>query len=123
MPAQPDTSTLPAPGGVDPGLATDLYRQMARIRATELRLQQYVAEHGFGGFWHPGLGQEGVQAGAVAALRREDYLFYAHRGLGYALAKGMRLEVLLGRPARRAYRAAPAGRVAARFTSSIPTSA
>ena len=74
----------------------DLYAMVSRIRATELRIQQYITEHGFGGFWHPGLGQEGVQAGAVAALRRDDYLFYAHRGLGYALAKGMPLESLLG---------------------------
>ncbi len=66
------------------------------IRATELRLQQHIAEHGFGGFWHPGIGQEGLQAGAVAALREDDQLFYAHRGLGYALAKGMDLAELLG---------------------------
>jgi pyruvate dehydrogenase E1 component alpha subunit len=69
---------------------------VARIRATELRLQHHITDHGFGGFWHPGLGQEGLQAGAVAALRRDDYLFYAHRGLGYALAKGMSLSALLG---------------------------
>jgi pyruvate dehydrogenase E1 component alpha subunit len=74
----------------------DLYREVTRIRALELLLNRYVKEHGFGGFWHPGLGQEAVQAGAVMALRREDYLFYAHRGLGYALVKGMAPEVLLG---------------------------
>jgi acetoin:2,6-dichlorophenolindophenol oxidoreductase subunit alpha len=77
-------------------LATSLYRTVAVIRATELRLQQHIAEHGFGGFWHPGIGQEGLQAGAVAALREDDQLFYAHRGLGYALAKGMELAELLG---------------------------
>ncbi|MCW2958281.1 MAG: thiamine pyrophosphate-dependent dehydrogenase component subunit alpha [Solirubrobacterales bacterium] len=80
----------------DVELATDLYRTVAVIRAAELRLQTHIAEHGFGGFWHPGLGQEGLQAGAVAALRRDDQLFYAHRGLGYALAKGMPLTALLG---------------------------
>jgi TPP-dependent pyruvate/acetoin dehydrogenase alpha subunit len=78
------------------GLAAALYETVARIRAAELLLQRFVAEHGFGGFWHPGLGQEGVQAGAVAALRREDKLFYAHRGLGYAVAKGMSLESIFG---------------------------
>lgn len=80
----------------DVELATSIYRTVAVIRATELRLQTHIAEHGFGGFWHPGLGQEGLQAGAVAALRRDDQLFYAHRGLGYALAKGMSLSSLLG---------------------------
>ena len=74
----------------------DMYYNVARMRATELRLQEHIAEHGFGGFWHSGLGQEGLQAGAVAALRLDDYLFYAHRGLGYALAKGMPLATLLG---------------------------
>ncbi|HEX3238543.1 MAG TPA: thiamine pyrophosphate-dependent dehydrogenase E1 component subunit alpha [Solirubrobacterales bacterium] len=73
----------------------DLYREVARIRALELLLNRYINEHGFGGFWHPGLGQEGIQAGAVSALREDDYLFYAHRGLGYALAKGMSPVTLL----------------------------
>jgi pyruvate dehydrogenase E1 component alpha subunit len=73
----------------------DLYREVTRIRALELLLHRYIEAHGFGGFWHPGLGQEGLQAGAVAALREDDYLFYAHRGLGYALAKGMSPVTLL----------------------------
>ncbi|HWE11819.1 MAG TPA: thiamine pyrophosphate-dependent dehydrogenase E1 component subunit alpha [Solirubrobacteraceae bacterium] len=77
-------------------LASRIYQTVAIIRAAELRLQHHIAEHGFGGFWHPGLGQEGLQAGAVAALRADDQLFYAHRGLGYALAKGMPLEALVG---------------------------
>ena len=73
----------------------DLYREVARIRALELLLHRHIEAHGFGGFWHPGLGQEGIQAGAVSALRSDDYLFYAHRGLGYALAKGMSPVTLL----------------------------
>jgi TPP-dependent pyruvate/acetoin dehydrogenase alpha subunit len=73
----------------------DLYRTVARIRALELLLNRHIEQHGFGGFWHPGLGQEGIQAGAVSALREDDYLFYAHRGLGYALAKGMSPVTLL----------------------------
>jgi pyruvate dehydrogenase E1 component alpha subunit len=80
----------------DAELATGIYATVALIRATELRLRTHIEEHGFGGFWHPGIGQEGLQAGAVAALREDDQLFYAHRGLGYALAKGMPLEALLG---------------------------
>jgi pyruvate dehydrogenase E1 component alpha subunit len=76
--------------------AVELYAMVARIRASELRIQHYITDNGFGGFWHPGLGQEGVQAGAVAALRPDDYMFLAHRGLGYALAKGMSMESLFG---------------------------
>ena len=80
---------------MDKDVALELYRQVTRIRALELLLNRHISEHGFGGFWHPGLGQEGVQAGAVSALRDDDYLFYAHRGLGYALAKGMSPVTLL----------------------------
>jgi TPP-dependent pyruvate/acetoin dehydrogenase alpha subunit len=83
-------------GGTGETEVLDLYRDVSRIRALELLLNGYIKEHGFGGFWHPGLGQEAVQAGAVSALRRDDYLFYAHRGLGYALTKGMPAATLLG---------------------------
>jgi TPP-dependent pyruvate/acetoin dehydrogenase alpha subunit len=82
-------------------LGFELYRDVTRARAAELFLQRHIEAHGFGGFWHPGIGQEGLQIGAVHALRRQDYLFQAHRGLGYALAKGLSLEKifadLLGR--------------------------
>ena len=92
---RPDVGDQKVLGPAPDVSATELYAMVARIRATELRLQQYIADHGFGGFWHPGLGQEGIQAGAVATLRPDDYLYYAHRGLGYGLAKGMKLETLL----------------------------
>jgi pyruvate dehydrogenase E1 component alpha subunit len=88
---------IPTQPTATPGPATeDLYALCARIRAIELVLQRHITEHGFGGFWHPGIGQEATQAGAVHTLRDDDYLFYAHRGLGYALAKGMPAEALLG---------------------------
>lgn len=74
----------------------DLYRTVVTIRFAELRIRDHVEAEGFGGFWHPGIGQEGVQAGAVAAMRPDDYLYYAHRGLGYAIAKGMELTALFG---------------------------
>lgn len=74
----------------------DIYRTVVTIRFAELRIRQHVETEGFGGFWHPGIGQEGLQAGAIAAMRPDDYLYYAHRGLGYAYAKGMDLEPLFG---------------------------
>ena len=84
------------PGGLDPERLPALYRTIATIRAAELRLRRHIDEVGFGGFWHPGIGQEGLQAAAVAALAPDDYLFYAHRGLGYPYAKGMKLEEIFG---------------------------
>lgn len=73
-----------------------MYRIMAVIRELELRVRSHIERHGFGGFWHSGLGQEATQVGAVSALRSDDYLFYAHRGLGYAVAKGMDLHEIVG---------------------------
>ncbi len=74
----------------------EIYRTVVTIRFAELRIREHVEKQGFGGFWHPGIGQEGLQAGAIAAMRPEDYLYYAHRGLGYAYAKGMDLLALFG---------------------------
>ena len=74
----------------------EIYRMVVTIRFAELRIREHVETEGFGGFWHPGIGQEGLQVGAVAAMRPEDYLYYAHRGLGYAIAKGMDLVPLFG---------------------------
>jgi TPP-dependent pyruvate/acetoin dehydrogenase alpha subunit len=45
-------------------------------------------------FFHAGRGQEGAQVGAISALSAQDYLFYAHRGCGYMVARGMPLDVL-----------------------------
>jgi pyruvate dehydrogenase E1 component alpha subunit len=84
------------PDGLDNERLRELYLNVATIRAAELRLRRQIEQHGFTGFWHPGIGQEGLQAGAVMAMRPQDNLFYAHRGLGYALAKGMPLNVLFG---------------------------
>jgi pyruvate dehydrogenase E1 component alpha subunit len=81
---------------VDRDVLIDLYRTVAKIRAAEILLQDYVTNHGFPGFWHPGLGQEGLQAGATHALRKDDYMFQAHRGLGYALGKGLPLSEIFG---------------------------
>lgn len=77
-------------------LQQEIYRKVVTIRFAELRIRSHVEKEGFGGFWHPGIGQEGLQAGAVAAMRPDDYLYYAHRGLGYAFAKGMDLVALFG---------------------------
>lgn len=77
-------------------LLVDIYRTVVTIRFAELRIRDHVESKGFGGFWHPGIGQEGVQVGAVEAMHPSDYLYYAHRGLGYAYAKGMDLATLFG---------------------------
>jgi acetoin:2,6-dichlorophenolindophenol oxidoreductase subunit alpha len=73
-----------------------IYRKVVTVRFAELRIRAHVESEGFGGFWHPGIGQEGLQVGAIEAMGESDYLYYAHRGLGYAYAKGMDLTALFG---------------------------
>lgn len=88
--------TAALPDGMDRAGLARLYRRVAAVRAAELRLRRHIDEVGFGGFWHPGIGQEGLQCGAVAAMEARDNLFYAHRGLGYPYAKGMTFDQLFG---------------------------
>lgn len=74
---------------VAPDVQRKIYETMVRIVAFENQLLQLFEQGKISGFYHAGRGQEGVQAGAVAALRNDDYLLYAHRGVGYLIAKGV----------------------------------
>lgn len=71
-----------------------LYESIRRCASWEQRLLDMHAEGRISGFYHAGRGQEGAQAGAIAALAPQDYLLYAHRGCGYMVARGMPLDVL-----------------------------
>lgn len=84
------------PESFDPRLAVDIFTVMARARAIEDAVQIHIRDHGFAGFWHPGKGQEGAVAGAVAAMRDDDYLFYQGRGATWPLAKGMAMGPIIG---------------------------
>ncbi|MFD2469042.1 thiamine pyrophosphate-dependent dehydrogenase E1 component subunit alpha [Amycolatopsis silviterrae] len=77
-------------------LAVTLFTTMARARALEDALAMHIRDHGFAGYWHPGKGQEAAAAGASAALRTDDYLFYQGRGATWPLAKGMGLAPIIG---------------------------
>ncbi|MGW3472423.1 thiamine pyrophosphate-dependent dehydrogenase E1 component subunit alpha [Saccharopolyspora sp. NPDC000995] len=77
-------------------LVVSLFTVIARARAVEDALAVHIRDHGFAGYWHPGKGQEGAAAGAAAALRRDDYLFYQGRGATWPLAKGMALGPIIG---------------------------
>jgi acetoin:2,6-dichlorophenolindophenol oxidoreductase subunit alpha len=73
-----------------------LYRETARGRALEDVVNRLAQERSFRGFFHPGRGQEGLQAAVCTALNTDDYLLYAHRGLTYLTAKGMDPVSILG---------------------------
>jgi pyruvate dehydrogenase E1 component alpha subunit len=74
----------------------DIYREMVRGYAIERCVLELVQSREFRGFYHPGHGQEGVQAAACRALRSDDWITYAHRGLTYLTAKGMDPAQILG---------------------------
>ncbi|GAA5611277.1 pyruvate dehydrogenase (acetyl-transferring) E1 component subunit alpha [Streptomyces platensis] len=64
------------------------YRQMALIRAFELRAAEMYTRAKIGGYCHLNLGEEATCVGLMAALRSTDYLFTTYREHGYALARG-----------------------------------
>ena len=72
----------------DPAVLREYYRQMALIRAFELRAAEMYTRAKIGGYCHLNLGEEATVVGLSAALRGEDYLFATYREHGYALARG-----------------------------------
>ncbi len=61
---------------------------MLLIRRFEERASQQYQAQKIGGFCHLYIGQEAVVAGAVAAVRPDDYLITAYRDHAHALARG-----------------------------------
>ena len=87
--AKPGTAGHPAPGGEPPEMLRGYYRQMALIRAFELRAAQMYTQARIGGYCHLNLGEEATVVGLMAALESRDYLFTTYREHGYALARGL----------------------------------
>src|SRR5437588_75531 len=61
---------------------------MLLIRRFEERASQQYQAQKIGAFCHLYIGQEAVVAGAVAAVRDDDYIITAYRDHGHALARG-----------------------------------
>ena len=80
---------------MDEKLRLDIYRKMVLSRRLEERIAELIKSGQAGGFMHPGVGQEGLQVAAIAALRPDDYMMYAHRGVAYWVARGIPLERIL----------------------------
>ena len=73
----------------DPAVLREYYRQMALIRAFELRAAEMYTKAKIGGYCHLNLGEEATVVGLMAALEERDYLFTTYREHGYALARGL----------------------------------
>ena len=72
-----------------PELRRELLRSMLLQRRFEERCAEAYALGRIGGFCHLYIGQEAVGAGAIAALREDDYIVTTYRDHGQALARGM----------------------------------
>ena len=72
----------------------DLYRQMVLIRTMETAIQQ-LCDAGQGFDAHLSTGQEAIAVGTCAALQPQDLLVVHHRMMGWALSKGVPLDLLV----------------------------
>ena len=91
--AQTKTKRKPDPAATSddttPELRHELLRSMLLQRRFEERCAEAYALGRIGGFCHLYIGQEAVGAGAIAALREDDYIVTTYRDHGQALARGM----------------------------------
>ena len=67
----------------------ELLRMMMLIRRFEEKAAEMYARGKIKGFLHLYIGQEAIAAGAIAALRDDDYLVTHYREHGHALARGL----------------------------------
>ena len=70
-------------------------RQMMHIRKFEDGMMDLMTRNIAQGGSHLYAGEEAVAVGAMAALRRDDYIASTHRGHGHCIAKGGKLDELM----------------------------
>ncbi|MDP7285632.1 MAG: thiamine pyrophosphate-dependent dehydrogenase E1 component subunit alpha, partial [Dehalococcoidales bacterium] len=73
----------------------DLYRTMVRIRRFEERVSEEFAAGNIPGSVHVYIGEEAVATGAIAHLRKDDYIMSTHRGHGHLVAKGGKMNLMM----------------------------
>jgi TPP-dependent pyruvate/acetoin dehydrogenase alpha subunit len=77
------------PADLDDARLTELYRQMARIRAFEEEVVDAFDQGLIPGSTHPCIGQEAIKVGAIDAIEPDDLVLASYRGHGEALIKGV----------------------------------
>jgi pyruvate dehydrogenase E1 component alpha subunit len=79
---------------LDAGRWLGMYRQMARIREFEEKVNELYTHAIMPGLAHLCSGQEAVAVGVCEALRPDDYITSTHRGHGHCLAKGASVKLM-----------------------------
>ena len=95
----------PLSGGIatnNPTTDTQLFEQMALIRAFEERVIELHHKGDLAGLVHVGIGQEAVGVAVAAALEPDDYLYGTHRSHGHFLARGADPDKMMAELAGRA---------------------
>jgi len=70
-------------------------RRMLEIRYFEEKVSDLLGRDVVRGASHLYVGEEAIAVGAIAAIRKEDYITSTHRGHGHCIAKGGDLKLML----------------------------
>jgi 2-oxoisovalerate dehydrogenase E1 component len=80
--------------GIEPTVLVEIYRQMARIRAVDKRIQAGLSAGQFLFSYWPMTGQESIPATLAQLITARDYMVTTYRGIHDQVAKGVALEGL-----------------------------
>ncbi len=79
----------------DRDLLVELYRKMVSIRLFEQKVEHHFLAGDIPGFVHLYIGEEGIAAGVMANMTKDDYIESTHRGHGHTIAKGADLNRMM----------------------------
>jgi len=80
---------------MDAKLLLDIFKTSLLARRFEARVMQMAMAGEIPGTLHAGAGQEVGQTAAIAAMNKDDYVLYGHRGVAYMIARGTSLAAIL----------------------------
>jgi len=80
---------------MDAKLLLDVFKTSLLARRFEARVVQMAMAGEIPGSLHAGAGQEVCQVAAIAAMNKNDYILYGHRGVAYMIARGTSLASIL----------------------------
>jgi len=80
---------------MDSKLMLDIFKISLLARRFEARVVQMAMAGEIPGSLHAGAGQEVCQTAAIAAMNKDDYILYGHRGVAYMIARGTSLAAIL----------------------------
>ncbi len=83
------------PPQLTPDQLRALLETMYRIRAFEEKVDELFMRGEVHGTTHLSIGEEATAAGALVALRPDDYITSTHRGHGHCIAKGADLNLMV----------------------------